>query len=201
MGVGVACRMYMKTTLVDTVRVPPERLGDVLEEVILDSLQDSLEGRIDKTLGAIVAVTDIVEIGEGHILSGDGAVYYDVTFNAVVYKPVMQEIVEGIVVETVEFGAFVGLGPLDGLLHVSQITDGYVSYDGKNARLVCKEDNRALGEGDGLRARIVAISIKEKEPKESKIGLTMRQPALGKLEWLEEDRTKAKEGKSDTREE
>jgi DNA-directed RNA polymerase subunit E' len=35
----------------------------------------------------------------------------------------MQEIVEGEVVERVEFGAFVEIGPLDGLLHISQITD------------------------------------------------------------------------------
>ena len=41
-------------------------------------------------------------------------------------------------------------------------------------------------EGDHVRARVVAVSINEREPKESKIGLTMRQTALGKLQWLEE---------------
>ena len=39
-----------------------------------------------------------------------------------------------------------------------------------------------------MRTRIVAVSINEREPRESKIGLTMRQHALGKFEWLEEDR-------------
>ena len=38
-----------------------------------------------------------------------------------------------------------------------------------------------------MRARIVALSINERNPRESKIGLTMRQPGLGKIEWLEED--------------
>jgi DNA-directed RNA polymerase subunit E' len=46
----------------------------------------------------------------------------------------MQEIVEG-EVEIVEFGAFVEIGPLDGLLHISQITDEYISCDGKRAKL------------------------------------------------------------------
>jgi len=93
-------------------------------------------------------------------------------------------------VEVAEFGAFVCLGPLDGLLHVSQITDEYISYDEKNARLVGKESGRSLAVGDSVRARIVAVSLNEHEPRESKIGLTMRQTALGKLEWLEEKRKK-----------
>ncbi|MBU2618008.1 MAG: DNA-directed RNA polymerase [Euryarchaeota archaeon] len=182
--------MYRKMRLIDTVRIPPEKLGGKIEEVVESALEEKLEGRIDKTLGSIVAITDVVDIGEGHILVGDGAVYYDVTFDAIVYKPEMQEIVEGDIVEIVEFGAFVSMGPVDGLLHVSQIADDYISYDEKNARLVGKESNRALAEGDGLRARIVAVSLNEREPRESKIGLTMRQTALGKLEWLEEARKK-----------
>jgi DNA-directed RNA polymerase subunit E' len=97
----------------------------------------------------------------------------------------MQEIVEGEVVEIVKFGAFIGIGPFDGLLHVSQITNEYISYDEKNARLASKESNKSLGEGDRVRARIIAISLNEKEPRESKIGLTMRQTGLGKIEWLE----------------
>ena len=31
------------------------------------------------------------------------------------------------------------------------------------------------------------MSLNEKEPRESKIGLTMRQTGLGRLEWLEAD--------------
>ncbi len=45
-----------------------------------------------------------------------------------------------------------------------------------------------------MRARIVALSLNERSPRESKIGLTMRQPGLGKLEWIEEDRKKASGG-------
>ena len=44
------------------------------------------------------------------------------------------------------------------------------------------------------RARIVTISINEISPRESKIGLTMRQPGLGKHEWIAEDQNKAAAG-------
>ena len=161
-------------------------------QVIEDVLKEKLEGRVDKKIGMIVAITDIVEIGEGKILIGDGGVYYETTFDAIVFRPQIQEIIEGKVIEIVEFGAFVGIGPMDGLLHVSQISDEYISYDEKNARLVGKESGRELKEGDVVRVRIVAISLNEREPGESKIGLTMRQPALGKLEWIEEALKKEK---------
>ena len=183
--------MYVKIRAIDVVRVPPERLGDDLDVVVKEMLRDKLEGRLDKEVGMFIAILDIVDIKEGRIMIGDAGVYYETVFNALVFRPKMQEIVEGGVVEIVEFGAFVEIGPLDGLLHISQITDEYISYDEKNAKLVTKETGRTLGEGDRLRARIVAISLNERDPSESKIGLTMRQPGLGKLEWIEEERQKA----------
>lgn len=187
--------MYLKTRLVDTVRIDPEQLGMPVMDAVRIALRGKLEGRIDKKLGALVAIIDVIDVGDGHILAGDGGVYYEATFDALMYRPVMQEIVEGIVVEIVEFGAFIGVGPLDGLVHVSQLADDYVSYDGKNGRLVFKESARAVAEGDKLRARIVTISLNERDPHESRMGLTMRQPALGKLEWLKEAAEEAKEVK------
>jgi DNA-directed RNA polymerase subunit E' len=168
---------------------------------VKNALKEKLEGRIDKSFGAIVAITDIEEIGEGHILVGDGAIYYDVTFDAIVFLPYIQEVVEGLVVETVEFGAFVSIGAMDGLLHVSQITDDFMSYDGKNARLMSKTGGRSLSEGDKVRGRIVAVSINERDPRESKIGLTMRQHALGKIEWIEEARKPKSDKKQKSTEE
>ena len=104
-----------------------------------------------------------------------------------------EEVVEGVVVEILKFGAFVRFGPLDGLLHVSQIMDDRVDIDEANQRLVGKETGRFLAVGDIVKARVVSIDLNEKNPQDSKIGLTMRQPGLGKLQWLEEDRAKLRE--------
>jgi DNA-directed RNA polymerase subunit E' len=185
--------MYKKMRLADTVRIAPELLGEPVEQAVMLALRDKLEGLVDKKIGAIVAVTDVIEVGEGHILAGDGGVYYDAVFNALTFMPEMQEIIEGSVVEVVEFGVFVGIGPLDGLVHVSQLTDEFVNYDEKNSRLITKESGRSITEGDRVRARIIAVSLNEREPRDSKIGLTMRQHALGKLEWIEDAR-KPREG-------
>lgn len=191
--------MYKKMKLKGVARIAPDHLGDPLEAAVDRSLRDKYEAVVDKSLGTIVAVLGSDNIGEGRILAGDGSIYYEVDFEALVYKPEMQEIVEGEVVEIVKFGAFLSLGPFDGLLHVSQITNEYISYDEKNARLVSKESNKSLGEGDRVRARIIAVSLNEKEPRESKIGLTMRQTGLGRLEWLEADTAEKEDLKAEAK--
>ena len=191
--------MYKKMKLKGVARIEPDQLGDPLEAAVDRSLRDKYEAVVDKSLGTIVAVLGSDNIGEGRILAGDGSIYYEVDFEALVFKPEMQEIVEGEVVEIVKFGAFLSIGPFDGLLHVSQITNEYISYDEKNARLVSKESNKSLGEGDRVRARIIAVSLNEKEPRESKIGLTMRQTGLGRLEWLEADTAEKEDLKAEAK--
>ena len=185
--------MYHKLMLEDKVRVPPQRLGDKLEKVILEVLQEQLEGSIDKEIGIFICVTKVNDVGEGEIVPGDGGVYYDVKFEAMVLRLALQEVLEGLVVETTSFGAFVSLGPIDAMLHVSQISDEYINYDEKNARLICQESKRFIGVGDVVRVRVVTLSLNEREPRDSKIGLTMRQAGLGTALWLEEDMQKEKE--------
>ena len=101
------------------------------------------------------------------------------------------------VVAILKFGAFVRFGPLDGLLHISQVMDDRVDIDETNQRLVGKDSGRYLAVGDIVRARVVSIDLNEKNPQDSKIGLTMRQPGLGKLQWIEEDAKKHKESDGD----
>jgi DNA-directed RNA polymerase subunit E' len=189
--------MYYQVRLEDKVRVPPNRLGENLEKVILDVLQEQLEGSIDKEIGIFICVTKVLEVGEGELVPGDGGVYYDVRFEALVLRLALQEVIEGLVVETTSFGAFISLGPIDAMLHVSQISDEYINYDEKNARLNCQESKRFIGVGDSVRARVVTLSLNEREPRDSKIGLTMRQAGLGTALWLQEDLEKEKEKDSE----
>ncbi|MES3517756.1 MAG: DNA-directed RNA polymerase [Natronomonas sp.] len=180
--------MYKRVRLTDTVEVPPEHLAEVSPELVRRLLQDKLEGRMDEEVGSVVSVINVHDIGQGAVLPNRPGVYYEAEFDAVTYDPAMQEVVDGEVVEVVEFGAFVGLGPVDGLLHVSQISDEYLAFDGENQQLASRDSNRVLSVGDAVRARIVTKSIDERNPRDTKIGLTAKQPGLGKHEWLKQER-------------
>lgn len=178
--------MYTLAKINDTVRVPPERFGEDLHEAVKDIVQKTFEGTIRRNLGLIVVVDNITPLGDGIVIHGDGGMYQKVEFEALTFMPLLQELVDGIVCEIVEFGAFCHIGPLDALLHMSQIMNDYVDVDAESGRIQGKETKRILKVGDSLRARIVAVSLNELSARESKIGLTMRQPALGTYEWLAE---------------
>ena len=187
--------MYLVSKIEDTVRIPPSRFEDPLENVAVEILNESYVGKIDKKLGLMVTVNEIEELGTGKVIMGDGAAYHDVLFTALFFKPELHEIVEGEVIEITEFGAFIRIGPMDGLVHVSQVTDDYINYDGKRGALIGKESKKSLEEGNKVSARIVALSLKGKSSKETKIGLTMRQPGLGRMEWIDEEKNKKKPAK------
>ncbi|MEM5802223.1 MAG: DNA-directed RNA polymerase [Candidatus Aenigmatarchaeota archaeon] len=180
--------MYRILTVQDRIRVPPEKMGMKLRDAIKESIAEKFEGTLDPKVGVILAVVSVDEIGEGKILPMDPGVHYLTKFKILVYKPELHEMVYGEIIDNTEFGSFVRIGPLDGLVHISQIMDDFVSYDNKNSVFIGKEKRRTLREGDKVRARIISISYAEQQ----KIGLTMRQPGLGSLVWLEEEKKKKK---------
>jgi DNA-directed RNA polymerase subunit E' len=189
--------MYRILTLRTKIKVPPTRFGMPLKKAIKESIAEKYENRLDKNFGMGLCVVDIKEIGEGKILPGDPSIHYPVTFDLLVFKPELHEVLVGEVIDNTEFGSFVRLGPMDGLVHVSQLLNDYVSYDEKNAIFTGKETKKTLKEGDPVRVRVISISMAP--GKENKIGLTMRQPNLGALAWIEEEKRKAKKATKKTK--
>jgi DNA-directed RNA polymerase subunit E' len=183
--------MYLIDHRRDVVRIPPSRLGPKIETVLTELAQQQFEGKLVDGQNLTVMIQAVTPIGEGHIIHGDGGVYQEVEYQALMFRPEIQEVVEGAVVEIRKFGAFVRFGPLDGLLHVSQIMDDRVNIDEHNQRLVGVETKRDLKVGYKVRARVVSLSLSEISPRDSKIGLTMRQPGLGRLEWIQEAHKKS----------
>jgi DNA-directed RNA polymerase subunit E' len=179
--------MFYLTKVEDYVRVDPKLFGVDTREAIEEQLEETYSEYYDKEVGKVVSVVEIVEIGEGVIIPGDGAAYYKSTFVVLAWKPDLQEIIYGKIAEITSFGAFIEVGAMKGMIHISQTMDDYVSFSDAGS-LSGKASGRVLKEGDLCLARIVAISHKGDEPK---VGLTMRQPGLGKLEWIKEDKQKS----------
>ncbi len=185
--------MFKLVTLEDTIRIPPERFGDPIEAVGYAQLKSKYEGMVDEELGYVIAVTDIQINPVGKIIPGEGATYNRAVFSLLTFFPKLQEVVEGEVVEIADFGAFVRVGPIDTLLHVSQLMDDFISYDEKQGVLMGKETRRKLATGDHVRVRITAVSL-GRGGASGKVGVTGRQPFLGKLEWLKQDVERLKSG-------
>lgn len=184
--------MFYEITLKSHVRVPPSNFNMDVEDAIMSQLNDAFQDYISKDFGNVIAISEILEIREGIIIAGDGAAYYDTTFKLFTFKPELQEILLGNISEITDFGAFINLGPIDGMIHISQTMDDFVSFSKSNV-LTGKETKRTLKTNDDCRARIIAVSYKDM--KNPKIGLTMRQYMLGNLNWVKEELKKKKETK------
>lgn len=176
--------MYYEEKIKDHIRVPPDHFHLPKEEAILQRIKKDYEGYISKDLGIVIDVSGVEQINEGVIIAGDGAAYYETTFTLMVFKPEMQEVVLGKIKDITDFGAFLQLGAIDGMIHVSQTMDDFVSFS-KEKTLLGKDSKRVLRVGDVCRARVIATSYKDVN--NPKIGLTMRQPGLGRMEWITEE--------------
>ena len=178
--------MFYLIEVEDHIRVEPKLFGLPTTESVNKQLKETYSESYNKEMGKVISVIEVLEVGEGVIIPGDGASYYKSRFKLLVWKPELQELVFGIISEITNFGAFINIGVMRGMIHISQTMDDYVSFSKTNS-LLGKTNKRSLKQTDLCLARIVAISYKGGE---LKIGLTMRQPGLGKLEWIREDAEK-----------
>ncbi|MEF8880803.1 MAG: DNA-directed RNA polymerase [Candidatus Nanohaloarchaea archaeon] len=176
--------MYKRLMIQDSVRVPPQHLGENVSESVRDGLRDEVEGDIVEDVGVVLGVESVKSVEGGNIEPEDAGIHYQVEYEALIFEPDLHEVINGEVVDITEFGAFIRIGPFDGLCHVSQIMDEYVNLDDENSMLVSEDQDRALEVGDTVTSRIIAVSLGKKDT--NKINLTMRQPGLGKFDWIEQ---------------
>jgi len=172
-------------TIEGKIEIPPFLFGQEKEISARIILSEDYEGIITRDYGFVIAVVDVLHVGMGIIIPGNANTFHEVEFTILSFKPTVSEVVEGTVVEIVDFGSFVRLGPLDGLVHVSQICDDYISYEQVGNRFIGKETGKILEVNDQVRAKIIAVSLGT--GRSGKLGLTMRQKFLGKEEWIAAD--------------
>jgi len=173
--------MFYAIKVTDHIRLPPDQFEKDLELAVVGQIKEKFSGFVSRDIGFVIDVLKLNEVGEGTIISGDGAAYYKTTFELLTYLPEMQEVVIGKIRDITDFGAFLSLGPIDGMIHISQTMNDFVSFS-KDKVLQGKETARSLKVGDICYGRIVAVSFKDIA--NPKIGVTMRQQGLGKFDWI-----------------
>ena len=177
-------KMFYILEVEDHVRVEPKHFGLPTNEAIEKQLNEDFVNSVSKEYGFVISVLSVGKIENGVIIPGDGSAYYNSIFTLLVWKPELKELVYGTIAEITNFGAFIQIGPAQGMIHISQTMEDYVSLS-KSGTLSGKASKRSLNKGDECVARVVAVSYKAGSPK---IGLTMRQAGLGKLQWLDEEK-------------
>ena len=182
--------MFYRVKVRDHIRVPPSMFNMPKRDAVLENIKTNYENYISKEIGFVINVIDVGDVSEGVIVAGDGAGYYETDFELLAYRPEMNELVFGKIRDITDFGAFMDIGSVEGMVHISQSMEDFVSFS-KDKVLQGKKSGKSVKVGDKCKARIIAVSYKDLN--NPKIGLTMRQEGLGKLEWLETPEAPAKE--------
>lgn len=173
--------MFYKVELRDYINLSPELFeGDLTESIKKQIITDYGE-KTTEEFGLVVSVISVDNVGKVFKLPEDEARHYVVDFTLLTYKPLLHEVVEGEVSSVTNFGVFVNIGIIDGLVHLSQTMADMVSFS-KAGSIQGSKTGQSLKAGDKVRASVVAVSFKD--IKNVKVGLTMRQPGLGALDWL-----------------
>ena len=192
--------MFSISTLLDVVRIPPNLFGVNLKNAAIEILKSKYESMINNELGYIVMILTAKVEPMGKMIPGDGGTFHKVEFNALTFYPMMQEIVNGELVDITDFGAFVRIGPTDALLHLSQVMDDYLKSDVASGMIIANQSGKTLKVGSTIRTRITAVSL-GKAATMGKIGITCRQPFLGANEWIAEEIKKSSGDSDDTKKE
>jgi len=169
--------MYYRTSIEEKVRLPPSLLVMKLNEAVTKLLREKYERRIVRELGLVIAVENVDVSGSGVVIPGDGGIYYDAKFDAITFMPYVNEVFIGEIKEVVEFGAFASIGPLDALIHISQLGNDKYFYDKKTKALGTRKGS-SIKKGDRVTMKVSTVSLRA-TTSDTKIGLTMRAEGLG----------------------
>ncbi len=184
--------MFYEVVLRDKIRIPPSMLNMDISDAALSIVRDLYERRFIKDVGFVLLIEKAKIEKEGVVIPGDPYIYYEVSFTSVVFCLSVNEVMRGFVKDIVDFGAFVSLGPLEGLLHISQISSSRYIFDKKTKSLVSQKEKKVVKKGDVLLVKVSTISWKSTIP-DTKVGVTMRSPGLYNEEWKKQKKKKKKE--------
>jgi len=173
--------MFYKVKLKDYVNLSPDLFEGDLNQSIKEQLERDYTDKTTEDFGLVISVIGVDSIGQGFKLPEDSSRHYVVEFTLLTYKPQIHEVIEGNVSSITNFGVFVSMGVVDGLVHLSQTMIDQVSFS-KVGSIQGAKTGQSLKVDDVVKASVVAVSFKD--VRNVKIGLTMRQPGLGSIEWL-----------------
>jgi DNA-directed RNA polymerase II subunit RPB7 len=105
--------MYFHMLLKKDVVIFPKDFGPNMQQRLIDKLIEKVEGSCSGRYGFVICVTEVVTLGKGKIREGAGVVMFQMSFNAIVFRPFKGEALDAIVKSVNKMGFFAEVGPLD----------------------------------------------------------------------------------------
>ena len=108
--------MFILTKMKSVVRLEPSSFERSLPDALQDALTEKLANKVLKDVGLVIALWDILRIGDSYLLPGDGASHTRVEFRILVFRPFMEEVLVGKIKCCTKEGVHLSLGFFDDIL-------------------------------------------------------------------------------------
>lgn len=102
--------MFMLTTIVDTIRIPPFRLKEPTLTAIHKEMDLKFPNRVIMDVGLVISRYGNAKIGDGVCVAGDGGAHFEVLAKLLVFRPFLNQVCVGTIVKSNEQGLQVSLG-------------------------------------------------------------------------------------------
>ncbi|AMD22749.1 HHL021Cp [Eremothecium sinecaudum] len=185
--------MFILTKIRDLVRIPPDQFRRDTISATKHQLNNKFANKVIPHVGLCITVYDLLAVDEGQLKPGDGAAYINVTFRALVFKPVVGEIITGWISKCTAEGIKVSLLGLfeDIFIPKNMLFDGcYYSVEDTAWVWPMDEETKLYFDiNEKIRFRIeqeIFLDVKPKSPKEREL----EEQAKEKEDLTEEERRK-----------
>ncbi len=154
--------MFFIMNFVEPIIMSPNTLGKELQNLIKARLIERVQGSVTERYGYIICVVKFMEIGSGKILDTSGDVLFNVKYKAVVLKPFINEILDGVVEKIEPYGIHVNAGVLKIFISSSNFP-GDFQYNENTKSYKSEIQNDEVKAESEVRFRITGINYEFNE--------------------------------------
>lgn len=151
--------MFYLTSLTKSLSLNPQDLDTDIKAVISEKIRD-LEGTIVGSHGYVVSVLEFDQEGRGFIDNETGKVNFETNYNAIIFRPIQNEILDAVPDSINEYGIFYRIGPMNIFVSQYSISEN-LEYDFEEN--VWRNDKDVIEIGKKSRLKIVALRINSDE--------------------------------------
>jgi DNA-directed RNA polymerase II subunit RPB7 len=138
--------------------VHPIYFGPDLMNVLMRKVYQEVEGTCSGHTGYIISITSLTRIFKGLIVHG-GMAQYTVKYNAIVFRPIKNEVLDGVVKVVNKLGVFVDVGPMPCFISHNSMPSEFKFRPEDNPPCYKSDDHDCIAAEDIIRLRVLGVRV------------------------------------------
>lgn len=168
--------MYYTVERWTHVTLDPSLLGSRYNDYVREMLRSDVEGTCDAKYGMTICVIGVITMYNGRIQDGTARIVVPVQYEALVFKPNKDDVIDGVVISVSKIGFFAQCGPLRTFVGCKNIPS---SFEFRGDEFVRTDPGYPIRVKTEVRVKLLGVMVKDA----SIVGVaTINEDFLGPIE-------------------